>query len=421
MKTLYVVLVSALLLLGSFSMASAQTAGLRPDFLVVAATWGSKSSPIVASPGDSNLPLFVELVNEGGSAVNANATLKLWGPFYYSYYTDGKLVYSREETVRLGTVESGGQALGAFFISIKADASDGVYVIPLTISSDGFTQDLNLSVPITGYASIKVVGVGYNPPSMFPGEQDVELEAYVVNDGTSLARNATVYLSLPSGFSPAWGNSTVHEIGVLPVGTEVPVQFYFNVGSVKSPSNYTARMIISWTGGSESVPITFMIYGKASFSVISTSGYNLTQGGSGQKLYVTLKNSGNYTANYVTFDLITPNEFSGVTTDYAGSLQPGQQDIVRFELDTTSNAKPTTYNLTLQVTWYQNNSEVPFTSYIPIQVHVKQSLINSIGSDLSSAKIGSNSLLLVLLIVVIFLLGILIGVLGRRGKAQTKG
>ncbi|HEV51272.1 MAG TPA: hypothetical protein ENO31_01890 [Thermoprotei archaeon] len=110
-----------------------------------------------------------------------------------------------------------------------------------------------------------------------------------------------------------------------------------------------------------------------------------------------------------------------MTTDYAGSLKPGQHDIVRFELDTTSNAKPTTYNLTLQVTWYQNNSEVPFTSYIPIQVHVKQSLINSIGSDLSSAKIGSNSLLLVLLIVVIFLLGILIGVLGRRGKAQAKG
>ncbi len=421
MKALSVVFVSALLLIGAFSAASAQTAGLRPDFLVVAATWGSQSSPIVASPGDSNLPLLVELVNEGGVAANANATLKLWGPFYYSYYTNGKFVYSRDETVRLGTVETGGQALGAFFVSIKADAADGVYVIPLTISCDGFTQDLNVSVPVTGYASVKVVGVGYNPPSMFPGEQDVELEAYIVNDGTSVAQNATVTLSLPSGFSPAWGNSTAHAIGVLPVGSEVPVQFYFNVGSVKSPSNYTAKILISWTGGSESVPVVFMVYGKASFSVVSTSGYNLTQGGSGQKLYVTLKNSGNYTANYVTFNLITPNEFSGVTTDYAGSLKPAQQDIVRFELDTASNAKPTTYNLTLQVTWYQNNSETPFTSYIPIQVHVKQSLINSIGSDLSSAKIGSNALLLALLVIVIFLLGILIGVLSRRGKAQAKG
>mgnify|MGYP001626336261 CR=1 FL=1 len=421
MKTLVVLLLSAMLVLSPVSAVFAQMISSMPNFVVMAATWGSMGSPMMASPGKYNLPLVVELVNEGGIAVNASATLKLWGPFYFLYFADGKPHCSRDEVVRLGTVPAGGQAMATFYVSIKDHALDGVYVIPLTVTSKGFNQTLNVSVPLMGYASVKVIGIGYNPPVIFPGEQDVELQAYVANVGISVGQNATAWLVLPTGFSPAWGNSTVHEIGALPVGTEIPMQFYFDVGSVRSPANYTARILITWADGNESVPVTIMVQGKASFSVVSVLGHSLTQGGSGQKLYVTVENTGNFTAHYVTFNLIVPNEFSGVTTDYVGSLKPGQRDVVRFELDTASSALPMLYNFTLQVTWYQNNSEVPFTSYLPIQVRVKQSLINSLWKDITSAQVGSSVLPFAFIAVIVFLVGLLIGVLTRRGKAEGKG
>jgi len=393
----------------------------KPDFVAFAAIWGSEASPLMAYPGAKNLPLEVVLVNEGGPSQGTNATLLLSSPFTYSYYDSarGKWETSNRETVQLGYVGTGDQATPLFYLSLAANARDGVYVLPLTINADGFNQTLNVSVAVQGYASVKVVAVGFNPPAFFPGQQDVELEAYLLDAGTSPAQNATVSLRLPSGFSPSWGNSTVHDLGALPVGSEIPVDFYFNVGSVSSPANYTAYLTLSYAGGEVSVPLTFMVSGKADLQVTSVSGTNLTQGGSGQKLYVTVKNVGSYTARDITFNLLVPNEFSGVTTDYLGELRPGQVATVRFELDTASGARATTYNLSLQTVWYQNNTQLPFTSYSPLQVNVKESLINAFVHDVTSAK--ANDVLYGILIVLVLLVGVLLGALARGGGKREGG
>lgn len=392
----------------------------KPDFVVFAAIWGSETSPLIASPGSSNLPLEVIIVNEGGPSIQTNATLMLSPPFSYTYYDSatGKWESSNSETDLLGYVGSGDQATTIFYTSIGDGASDGVYLLPLSIEASGFNETVNVSVAIQGFASVKVAGIGFNPPDFFPGQQDVELEAYLINVGTSPAKNATAALDLPEGFSPSWGNSTVHDLGALPVGTEVPVDFYFNVGSVPSPMNYTAYLRVNYVGGSINVPLSFMASGKATLELVSTSGTNLTQGASGQKLYATIKNGGNYTAEDITFDLLIPNEFSGVTTDYLGELKPGQTAVVRFELDTTSGAKPMSYNLSLQETWYQNNTELPFTAYSPLQVKVKESFINSLEHDVTTAK--PDTVLYAILIVLVLLVGILLGILARGGSKDQK-
>jgi len=392
----------------------------KPDFVVFTAIWGSESSPLIASPGSKNLPLEVVIVNEGGPSIQTNATLMLSPPFSYAYYDSaaGKWESSNNETDRLGYVGSGDQATAIFYASISDRASDGVYLLPLSIEASGFNETLNVSIAIQGFASVKVAGIGFNPPDFFPGEQDVELEAYLINAGTSPAKNVTVALDLPKGFSPSWGNSTVHDLGALPVGTEVPVDFYFNVGSVPSPMNYTAHLRVNYVGGSINVPLSFMVGGKAALELVSVSGTNLTQGGSGQKLYAIIKNGGNYTAEDITFNLLIPNEFSGVTTDYLGELKPGQTAVVRFELDTTSGAKPMSYNLSLQETWYQNNTELPFTDYSPLQVNVKESFINSLEHDVITAK--PDTVLYAILIVLVLLVGMLLGILARGGAKDQK-
>jgi len=395
---------------------AAQAAVEQPHFVVEAVFWGSEQSPQLASAGDLNLPLSVVLVNEGGPSQDTNLTLQLAEPFYYEFYLNGLRRFSNAENVSLGYVPTGQLATATFYVSLSSSAFRGLYQLPLLVRSEGYNETLQVSVPVQGYSSITVVGVTFTPATLFPNQQMDEMEVYLLNAGTSPAQNATVKLILPRGFSEAWGNSTFHDVGILPVGQQVPVPFFFNVGSLASPGNYTASVEVQWVGGRVVQPVTMVLSGKAKLRLAQSSSTNLTQGGSGQKLYVVVRNVGNYTADDVSLTLEAPNEFSGVMNDYIGELKPGQSATARFEVDTSSGAPAGRYNLTVEISWIQNNTEEPFLSYHQIGVEVHESLLNQIISGVFSQSAAGLALPELFGITIVFLLGVLIGVLVRGRK-----
>ncbi|TRN02453.1 hypothetical protein DJ527_03995 [Sulfolobus sp. F1] len=340
--------------------------------------WGSISSPITVSPGESQVPLTVVLRNTGDVNI-LNATLT-FQPIEYP------LIF-HQTTAQVGIIPAGEENYGTVTVSVFPNATPGVYYIPATLNY--FNHITTISVPVVIYSPNISVNVVTIPPQVFPSYYDVRLLVILTNYGSGIAENTNV--SIQSPFQVV--SSPIVHLGALPAGIPINTTFLINIPNDTSPKTYIINFSISYDGGKIEYQYALNIYPKANIIVANVYYPTLNPGYSKVPITVTLKNTGNATAKNVivrlgTSDVIYPhvsssNPLQALTASevFIGDINPGQEVNVTFVVDISGGASPGTYPLAIALVWNQTGSLFPFeqadTFYVTISAPFYEHLFSS--------------------------------------------
>ena len=175
---------------------------LAPSLLkVVRTSWGSANSSIYASPGDTNIPLYVTVQNIGNRTLTGiRETLILQGPFTNASGGQTIQAYYGQD------VSPGITATTQFVLNIAGNASLGIHVLKMestylqVVSGTGATLYLDqkveadVSVFVSGRTYSKIYNVGVYSSKATPGE-NVTISGTVVDTDTSLLYNTNISFS----------------------------------------------------------------------------------------------------------------------------------------------------------------------------------------------------------------------------------
>ncbi|AFZ70343.1 hypothetical protein Calag_0585 [Caldisphaera lagunensis DSM 15908] len=417
---------------------------LKPSFIAYS-YWGSNTSPILAYPGASFLPLTITVTYLGPYTlynVTINSTITY--PLILSKGSSIPSLYI--------PVLTPGTTLKLFGLFNVSNTSNGIYnetlnikytifkTIPETNQTIPISQftTIKYSVPILGYVDLKLVGFKTNPPVIYAGDTAAILTVYLVNQGNVIASNVSAYLYTPSQLSPLYLGSNKINIGYLPIGTPVNISFPLEIQNITTPIsliepyktvqipasfNTTAILVIKGNGINESFNIPIEVKPSAYFIATQVYHNSLTQGESNTYLTISLINLGSATSKFVTVTLlpnpvITPyvsssiNPLIGVETiNYTvGDIPSNAIFNVTFVISASSGITPGTYYIPILVTWYQPPTMTPMHQVIEIPITISSSF--SIGSF---SKISSIDILYLVAIIVIIILIVMV-IIGRRRK-----
>ncbi|MCI2415626.1 MAG: hypothetical protein MPF33_10375 [Candidatus Aramenus sp.] len=374
----------------------------------ITAVWGTPSSPITASAGSTDLPLTLVVRNLG--IVDAtNVTL-----YFQSTYP----VKFAQSSLSLGVVPAGEINEGTVTASVYANATGGIYYIPVKVHY--FDVNSVYDVPVLISSPSISVDVFTIPPQVFPGYYDVRVEAVILNYGQGYAENASIMITSPFEVT---SQSNV-SLGVIPSGRPINVTFLINVPNYTSPGNYPIKFTLVYDGGEVEKTFNLIVYPKAEFEVVATY-YTLTPGSSQVPVTITLKNEGNTTAQNVivrlgSSDVIYPyvsssNPLSALTasTAYLGDVGPGQEVNVTFVVDVSSGVSPGKYPMALALEWNQTGSLYPLVQAITTSVSVSPTLENQL---LRESVAGIPVVAFIVIIVILVIVVIALAVRSARKK-----
>lgn len=200
-----------------------------------------------------------------------------------------------------------------------------------------------------------VAGFSVEPSEVRPGDDYVELKAYVDNSGEKAAKSVEVSLDLPEGFSASYSDNNRVWVGQLGAGESRVVSFYVNVAEEVEEGVYDFNYNFEFRDsenndyvGEDSVE--FFVKAKPNIEVIAVEGEGAR--GSSSKLYVTVKNVGSETAEAVDVRILKqssqPFDFD-VRSDYVGELLPGEEGLAVFDIDVKRSAEKKEYDLKLLI------------------------------------------------------------------------
>jgi hypothetical protein len=381
------------------------------DLTVQNAFWGSPSSPALVGPGTSYGSLILNVKNVGdNNAYDTNVTIHLSQPFYYN--ADGLEI---EEMAELGVIPAGSIVPATFTVSVESNVSIGEYPLNVTLYyNDGIVHGQTVQVPVLGSANIVEQSYAVTQGNIYPGDNNVVLNVYLVNSGNLTVNNVQVQLLIPSPLLPAHSGSDRVTLGIMPPGQPMLATFLFNVpSSTSSPLNLDFPLQIKYGSHELMYYLPLTISGISSFTQSANSVPTLDQGSSNVGISLSITNIGNSTAKYVNAQLLLPNQLSGTTFTFLGNVAPKASNLATFALDVSSNAASGTYHSTLRITWLQDDAPGrQFSQDLPVDFQVQQSPLSSVASAL-----GANSVYIAVIVVVaiVVILGVR-AIVSRRKK-----
>jgi len=337
--------------------------------LQVQAFWGTTSSPMAASPGETDVPLTFVIRNLGTVAMS-NVTITLRSveyPFEFS-----------QTVLGLGAIPAGLYSEATVTASVFPNATPGTYYIQLNVSSYGHVT--TLEVPVTVYGPSLAVNLVTYPPQIFQGYEYAQLTLIVTNYGQGMAYNASVAVNTPL---EVVGQKVIN-LGAIPPGRPVNVTFLITVPNDTRPGTYPVQFTVKYDGGEYSSTFNVTIEPEAQLRVVGVYG-SLTGGASGVPLTIEIENVGNVTAknliltlgpnNYIYPHVSSTNPLMGLTASkfFAGDLKPGQAINVTFIVDTASDIPAGKVPVALIAVWNQTGSLYPFEQSMTIYVQVSPS------------------------------------------------
>ncbi len=203
--------------------------------------------------------------------------------------------------------------------------------------------------------SLGVAGFSVQPVEVRPGDDHVVLNAYIENSGEKAAKSVEAVLTLPEGFSASYSDNNRVWVGMLGAGESKAVSFYVDIDDEVVGGVYDFVYSFDFEDSenndykSEDV-VPFYVKAKPYLEVVGVVGEGSK--GSSSKLYVTIKNNGEETAEAVDVRILKqssqPFDFD-VRSDYIGELMPGEEGIAIFDIDVTRSAEKKEYDLKLLI------------------------------------------------------------------------
>jgi len=299
--------------------------------------WGSGRVPQAAYPASKNVPLTINLVNNGKYSVN-NIILSV-----VKVPRGIKPVYN--STICATTLPSLSQCSGQLFFDIEPFVKPGVYNITLNLTyylaSSGTilvkAKVFSVNVSVEKYAGhgeegLLIVDYGWqNDWPVYPSTDKAIFTITLANRLPYAISGIIINMSLPHGFTDSEGRSYVTTYVPGPITSEqtFTVQFKLNVGNV-TPETYLSNITVSYiveTGRSKymvtehyRVKLNIAERGKVeyitSFWIEGSSG----PGDYGKTLYVLFRNNNIPLMKGIVGEFILPEGFIVTLTNSSKAL-----------------------------------------------------------------------------------------------------
>jgi hypothetical protein len=384
----------------------------EPNVVVTSVYWGTNPlGGVSVHPGDTNIPLSIVLSNSGdATARDVSATLVLASPLSYIYNVNGSQVAAETVDQNAGDMLPSNSFTLRFAITVASDATAGVH--RLTVILDYKTardllpveKTLTVDVPVwTG--DVRVQHVLTVPGKVYPGDNQINVKAWLMNSGTGSTTDLQVRVLLEDPFQESSGGSDTFFLGTMQPGQVNEADFYVDISKSAQFGSYNIKLVTVSAGpsGQEEIgQIPIYVSEKVIFEVVQVEPKVVHAGDSGVSIKVTIKNTGTLAADSVRAQLLVGNYFSGTLTDFLGTMQPGESKTAYLTVDVDSKATPQTYKMDLRLDWTQSDNSLDKT--LPVELQVAP-------AELPLPLIAVAVVLLALVVVV---------VVRRRRKAQEQ-
>jgi len=213
----------------------------------------------------------------------------------------------------------------------------------------------------------------YTPEKVFPGDTDIKFTVTILNSG-DYVRDVSVRLILPTGFSSTYAGSNSEGIGNVDEEESATVYFYIDIDQQVTPNYYELPLEVKFEDSGETLHVPIVVSEKAIFQAISieTNPQEIHVGDTGVIVRVTLKNTGQVTAESVQVQLVVGSAFSGSTIDSLGIMNPGETRLATFTIDVDKSASPGQYPTQLSISWTQQGADEVLTQNLSVAITVTQ-------------------------------------------------
>jgi len=342
----------------------------RAQVIVSSVYWGTAPSVIInARPGDVNVPLSIILTNVGDDVARAvSARLDLTPPFLFEYYQDGKKRSSSFVSQSAGDIAAGSSRTLLFTLSITPDAAEGMYRLLLLIeySSARELQQIastqNVDVPVWR-GSLHIQRIVTVPDKIYPGTIGVLLKVWIVNTGQGAERDVEVMLDLKDPFKHSSSSSNRVFLGIVQPYQSSMAEFRIDIDEKAKPGDHSVPVLSAIGKATPALlgPVSLYVNEKARFEVVKISPREIGSGDTGVTVTLLIKNVAQVTAKSVRIQLRPGNYFSGVLSDFLGTLEPGEEKAAFFTVDVDGKAPTIDYKIDLRLEWTQDENSLSDT------------------------------------------------------------
>jgi hypothetical protein len=362
-----------------------------PQTFQAIAVWGSAQSPIIASPGSSNLPLNVTVLNLGSTVYNVTVTFEAAYPLTP---INGE---SSSISVFLPVLSAGGSIPQIGFYDVASGAQPGLYsenvIVTYSNGAQVFTQTISASVAVLGpnvqqtFAASAVWGSTQSPLVASPGSLNLPLSITFLNLGPNIVSNVNITFKAAYPLVPLSGESASisQYVPAMAAGSSIPLIGYYSLASNATQGVYNETITVSYFNGIQTVsqnlsvniavlgpnlPQTFQtsaLWGSAQSPILAAP--NST----GLPLLVSVVNSGPNAVYNVTATLEPSFPLTGITGQsdpsiFVPALLAGSTLPLLGYFDVSAEAVQGIYNQTLLVTY--SNGNQTFTQDLNVGVPI---------------------------------------------------
>ena len=258
-------------------------------------------------------------------------------------------------------------------VHVKEEAPNGVYPVPVTckwrgyyfdpakgyVATDTINVSLGISFNVIGKGVINIGDISTDPTDIRPGNEDVEIRAFIENSGEAAAKDIEAKLICDDKFKPSWSGTDRSYIGRLNSGEKGEAIFHIDVADNVESNTYSIPLQIRYKdtkGGEYEVmrEINILVEPKPEFEIVSyhTEPANISAGDNGVKLHVRIRNTGSEKAESVsvrsTGEAEVPFDFD-VKSDYVGNLKPDEEWTAVLKFDVDTDALPKAYQQGIEI------------------------------------------------------------------------
>lgn len=218
----------------------------------------------------------------------------------------------------------------------------------------GSQKEIKFNLPVKKEGiSLDIAALKTTPSEVRPGDDFVKIKTMIENSAQKDATAVTVSLILPEGFSPSYSDNNKVWAGSVKSKESKEVEFNIDLDEGVKGGVYIFKYLFEYKDDNNNVytkerTSQFYVKPKPQIEVINVVGKSNT--GSTTKMYVTVKNTGEVTAEAVDVRVLKqssqPFELD-VRSDYIGELEPNETGVAIFEIKTTSSAEVKIHDLKL--------------------------------------------------------------------------
>ncbi len=301
------------------------------------------SDPVPLQSGESGDINFK--IRNTGNAPAEDVRVELVNHFPFEVKPDRRTDYS------LGTLTRGEEYHISTEVLVADDAPDGSNNFRIRITNGDFSRTVNVPVEVQSEdIDLDLANLKTEPQQLRPDTDNNLMTVDVVNNGEKTAKNTVIDLELPEYFERTSSFSTRQALGNVQEGQVKTGEFNFDLARDAPSGSTTINGEITYTAGDSSSqitePVSFDVHieGRPQFEVTDLE--SELQAGSTKELRLEVENIGDKKASSTRIRALDSADqpFSyDSSSQYVGTLDPGQSGEAVFQIDTDSDASAKDY------------------------------------------------------------------------------